>query len=398
MKKALSQLSYDAVIIGGGMIGLTTAIRLAQQQRQVLVLERHEQPSLSDDLALRVSALNDRSRQQLRHCGVWSKIQQYRTGPYQRMQVWDKDNCAEIDFSASDVDASDLGAIAENNVVEHFLWQRAEQLGVTLHPSDHWQLYSAGDEQQPAQLSVDNKTITTQLLIGADGGRSKVRQWCELPITFWDYEQQGIVANINTEQPHQGIARQVFLPTGPLALLPTADEHTVSIVWSADQTFAQQLLAETPQRLAKWVETESGRVLGSCRCDSSVKAFPLRMQYAQQWYHQRVVLIGDAAHTIHPLAGQGANLGFGDVQALTDLLADIDWSQARQLQRQLGAYQRQRKAETQLMIAAMEMFKRGFGTSNPVLKGLRALALALPNRLPPLKRQLAAVALGSGQR
>lgn len=383
----------DIAIVGGGMIGLALACLLATQGRRVTVLERHTQPQLGDELALRVSALNARSRKLLEQCGAWALIAQHRTGPYHRMQVWDKDSPAHIEFSAQDVNADDLGAIVENNVIEHFLWQRAQALQVDIRQAEDWKLLNAGDEDRPAEFSLGNELLSAQLVVGADGGRSQVRQWAELPITFWDYQQQGIVANIKTERPHQGVARQVFLPTGPLALLPTPEAHTVSIVWSADQPFAEQLLAESPERLAKWVEAESGRILGACETASPVKAFPLRMQYARRWQLQRIVLAGDAAHTIHPLAGQGANLGFGDVQELAQVLAEVELKDLHALSRRLGVYVRTRKAETQLMIAAMEAFKRGFGTANPILKGLRAIAFALPNHVTPLKRKLAEIAL-----
>ncbi|MDV6315711.1 FAD-dependent oxidoreductase [Idiomarina sp. HP20-50] len=391
----MKRKKVDVVIVGGGMIGLSLAIGLAQQNRRVVVLERHAQPELSNKLALRVSALNDRSRALLNRCGAWPLIQAHRTGPYQSMQVWDKDSPAHIEFSATEINAADLGAIAENNVVEHFLWQCAEQTGVEMLQTDQWSILSSGDETTPVEIDVGEWLLSADLLVGTDGGRSKVRQHTELPLTFWDYGQQGIVANIRTEQPHNGVARQVFLPTGPLALLPTPDPHTVSIVWSADEDLASELLHEAPERFAKQVETESGRVLGACECVSEVKAFPLRMQYVRQWYQHRIVLAGDAAHTIHPLAGQGANLGFGDVKALTAQLEGVNLSSLSQLQRSLSAYQRERKADTQLMIAAMEMFKRGFGTANPVIKGLRALAFALPNKLTFIKRKLAEVALGT---
>jgi len=383
----------DIVVVGGGMIGLSLATKLAQQGRQVVVIERHDQPELTEELALRVSALNDRSRSVLADCDAWQKIQAHRTGPYNSMQVWDKDSPAHIEFSAEEINAEDIGAIVENNVAEHFLWESAEQAGVDIIKTDSWKLLSAGDESAPAELQVGEQLLSASLIIGADGGRSQVRHFAELPISFWDYEQRGIVANIRTEQPHNGVARQVFLPTGPLALLPTPDPYTVSIVWSADEPLAVALLNESPERFAKQVETESGRVLGACECVSDVKAFPLRMQYARQWFHQRIVLAGDAAHTIHPLAGQGANLGFGDAKELCEQLRGIDLKAFNDLTKRLGAYQRSRKADTQVMIAAMELFKRCFGTANPVIKGLRAIAFGVANKLTLLKRKLAEIAV-----
>ena len=383
----------DVVIVGAGMIGLSLACLLAKAGRQVTVLERHSQPQLTDELALRVSALNNRSRQVLRDCGAWPLIDDYRIGPYTSMEVWDKDSPAHIEFSAAEIYQDDLGAIAENNVVEHFLWQQALQLGVDIQQVDEWKLLNEGDADSLVEIKVGDDLVFASLLVGADGGRSLVRQWSELPVTFWDYEQQGIVANIKTEQPHDGVARQIFLPTGPLALLPTPDAHTVSIVWSADTALAEQLLHESAERFAKHVETESQRVLGGCKCVSDIKAFPLRMQYARQWQHGRIVLAGDAAHTIHPLAGQGANLGFADVRALAQQLDTRDLKSLVELNKALSKYSRERRADTQLMIAGMEAFKRGFGTANPLVKGMRAIAFAIPNKLTPLKRRLAQLAM-----
>lgn len=375
------------------MIGLSLACLLAKAGRQVTVLERHSQPQLSDELELRVSALNNRSRQVLRDCGAWPLIDDYRIGPYTSMEVWDKDSPAHIEFSAAEINQDDLGAIAENNVVEHFLWQQALQLGIDIQQVDEWKLLNEGDADSLVEIKVGDDLVFASLLVGADGGRSLVRQWSELPVTFWDYEQQGIVANIKTEQPHGGVARQIFLPTGPLALLPTPDAHTVSIVWSADTALAEQLLHESAERFAKHVETESQRVLGGCKCVSDIKAFPLRMQYARQWQHGRIVLAGDAAHTIHPLAGQGANLGFADVRALAQHLDTRDLKSLVELNKALSKYSRERRADTQLMIAGMEAFKRGFGTANPLVKGMRAIAFAIPNKLTPLKRRLAQLAM-----
>ena len=389
----MKRQQVDVVIVGAGMIGLSLACLLAKAGRQVTVLERHSPPQLSDELALRVSALNNRSRQVLRDCGAWPLIDDYRIGPYTSMEVWDKDSPAHIEFSAAEINQDDLGAIAENNVVEHFLWQHALQLGVDIQQVDEWKLLNEGDADSLVEIKVGDDLVFASLLVGADGGRSLVRQWSELPVTFWDYEQQGIVANIKTEQPHDGVARQIFLPTGPLALLPTPDAHTVSIVWSADTALAEQLLHESAERFAKHVETESQRVLGGCKCVSDIKAFPLRMQYARQWQHGRIVLAGDAAHTIHPLAGQGANLGFADVRALAQHLDTRDLKSLVELNKALSKYSRERRADTQLMIAGMEAFKRGFGTANPLIKGMRAIAFAIPNKLTPLKRRLAQLAM-----
>lgn len=210
----------DIVVVGGGMIGLSLAIKLAQQGRQVVVIERHDQPELTEELALRVSALNDRSRSVLADCGAWQKIQAHRTGPYNSMQVWDKDSPAHIEFSAAEINAEDIGAIVENNVAEHFLWESAEQAGVEIIQTDSWKLLSAGDDNSSAEIKVGEQLLSANLIIGADGGRSQVRQFAELPISFWDYEQRGIVANIRTEQPHNGVAGRYFYQPDPWRYYP----------------------------------------------------------------------------------------------------------------------------------------------------------------------------------
>ena len=387
-------MNYDVIVIGGGMIGLTMALGLKQQGRSVMVIEQHEQPALPNELELRVSALNHRSRALLDELGVWPLVSDFRIGPYTDMHVWDKDSPADIHFSATEANADDLGAITENRVLEHFLWQRAEAAGVVITKTAQWRLRDCGSAQQAAEIEYgEQQRAQAQLIIGADGGRSRLRQQAGLTVRFWDYEQVGVVANLRMEKPHNGVARQVFLPTGPLALLPTPDTDVVSIVWSMDSSLAQTRLANKA-RLAPFVTAESGRCLGEAELISDVKGFPLRMQYAQQWHAQRVVLVGDAAHTIHPLAGQGANLGFADCVCLLENLQQRELADLSSLTRSLGRYQRERKADTQTMIAAMELFKRGFGTSNPWIKAVRSLGLLAAERITPVKQKLAEVALG----
>lgn len=392
----MKRLKVDSVIIGGGMIGLALACGLARRGQQVAVIERHKQPELPQEPALRVSALSHRSRRLLSRLGVWPNVEAFRTGPYQAMHVWDKDNAANIHFDAKEVNEQDIGAIAENAVVEHFLWQAAEAAGVHIIEAEKWQLKTPVSEQlehpiDPVRLLANDCEIDAGILFGADGGRSRVRQLADLPITFWDYDQQGIVANIRTELPHQGVARQVFLPSGPLALLPTYDPHLCSIVWSADTDVASELmeLADNPEKFAWRVQIASDNILGHCELDSEVAAFPLRMQYARQWYAGNTVLMGDAAHSIHPLAGQGANLGFADVDTWLRLM-----DEGLTGQRLFTAYQRERKADSLVMISAMEAFKRGFGSSNPTLKLIRAAAFALPAAIAPVKRKFVQKALG----
>ncbi|WP_339878503.1 UbiH/UbiF/VisC/COQ6 family ubiquinone biosynthesis hydroxylase [Pseudidiomarina gelatinasegens] len=379
--------ALTVIIVGGGMIGLSAALGLRQQGHRVHMVERSGRPTYSEQTELRVSALAHHSRALLQNLGVWQKLPAERLGPYTGMQVWDHDSFGEISFAAAEVDADDLGAIVENRVLEQALWDAAEASGVVMHAEDEVTAHQVDAEHAHVTLN-SGQQLHGDYLIAADGARSPIRERAKLPISFWDYEQTGIVAVIETEQPHQGVARQVFLPTGPVAWLPLHDPHHVSLVWSADSDYAQQLLADDDKAFIKQLQAASDQCLGTLQLASQRVGFPLRMQYAQRWLQDRLLIIGDAAHSIHPLAGQGANLGFGDV---IDLLAVFEQSPT---QRSLRGWERKRKAAAMTMITAMEAFKRGFGSANPLLKLVRGVGFKVANSTAPIKRMLVKAALG----
>jgi 2-octaprenylphenol hydroxylase len=254
---------------------------------------------------------------------------------------------------------------------------------------------NAGDEQNLVTLT-DGTVLLAKLLVGADGAESKVRQSLQLPLAFWDYDHHALVTVIKTEQPHGQCARQVFLPTGPLALLPLGDPHLCSIVWSTSPEHAAQLLTLEEQEFNHALTAATQSVLGVLAVQSPRQKYPLKMRYATQWQQQQVVLVADAAHTIHPLAGQGMNLGLMDVAALAEL---INQQMAKNLpwfsQRMLRQYERWRKAEAQQLIAAMELFKRGFSLPSPLAKLVRAVGMKSTDQLPFLKQKIMAAALGN---
>lgn len=374
------------IVVGAGMIGLSAALGLRQQGHQVDVVERGARPEFGVEPELRVSALAHHSRGLLQQLGVWQQLPDARLGPYTGMDVWDHDSFGRITFTAAEVNAENLGAIVENRVLEQALWDAAVQAGVSIHANEQVTDHRVDEHHATVNLASGQK-LQADYLIAADGNRSSIRERAQLPISFWDYQQTGIVAVINTELPHAGIARQVFLPTGPVAWLPLNDPHQVSLVWSADQHYAEELAALDDARFMRRLQAISDQCLGQLTLTSARAGFSLRMQYAQRWLQQRLLLIGDAAHSIHPLAGQGANLGFADVIDLLPVFAEPP------TQKNLRAWERKRKAAAVTMIGAMEAFKRGFGTNHPVVKLARGIGLQFADKTKPLKRILIKSAL-----
>lgn len=385
----MALIRAQVCIVGGGMVGLALACSLAERGRRVVVLERSEQPKqIPAPWSLRVSALNRAAENWLSDMSVWQTMPASRLGVYQAMQVWDRDQGGRIAFSAAEADQTHLGTIIENAVVEGALWQRAQELGVELKTGAVIESFEQHEQDVAVELEGGD-TVLTQLLIAADGGRSQLRALAALPLSFKDYEQMGVVATLRSEEPHQGIARQAFLPGGPLALLPMADPHLISVVWSVPTLEAKTLLAQSETEFEQAITAHSDSCLGYLTLASKRQAFPLRAQYAEQWVKDRLVLVGDAAHTIHPLAGQGVNLGLDDAFLLANQLNELGTLQgqwdAGQLARALKHYERARKTAAWRHLAAMEGFHQLFRVQNPVVRWLRATGLNLTNKSGPLK-------------
>ncbi len=386
--------SVDIAIVGGGMVGMATGVGLAKAGFQVAVIDPHRPEAPAGEPDLRVSAINRASERWLRELGAWQNLPAERLGPYTAMAVWDKDSLGKIGFDAADLDEPNLGHIIENRAIAYALWQVAErQSNLTLHLTRP-KAMALGERE--AWLTLDDDTLlSARLLVGADGAQSWVRQQAQVPLTFRDYGHHALVATIRTQRPHDQVARQVFLPQGPLALLPLADPNLCSIVWSCPPEQAASLAAVDAATFGQRLTAATEARLGTLTLASERATFPLTMRYARDFVRPRLALMGDAAHTIHPLAGQGVNLGFGDSQALVNLLAQNrqrDPGEARLLNR----YGRARKAAAQEMLAAMDGFRWLFDGSNPVKKGVRDLGLNLVDHAAPLKKRLLSHALGLG--
>lgn len=392
----LSTQTYDVAVVGGGMVGLATAIGLAMEGIKVVVIDAGQTQAVSGAPKLRVSAINKASQQLITNLGAWPYLAASRVSPYQKMQVWDKDSLGKIDFDAHSLSETHLGSIIENDAIAFALAERAGELSELTY-IENTRLERIAFGEREAWLTLDNgDNVSAALVVAADGANSWVREQCKIPMTFWDYNHHAIVATIRTELPHGETARQVFDAEGPLAFLPLYENNLSSIVWSVSPQKAEQLLALDNVAFERALTAAFDGRLGMCSLESDRQSFPLRMRYARHFARPRLVLAGDAAHTIHPLAGQGVNLGFLDAAAIVEAVSEL-----KQQGKDIGDYkhlrdlERWRKAEALEMITAMEGFKRLFQGTNPVTKAIRDIGLNFVDNFAPLKTLFIQQALGN---
>ncbi|RSB15538.1 FAD-dependent 2-octaprenylphenol hydroxylase [Citrobacter farmeri] len=389
--------SVDVAIVGGGMVGLAVACGLQGSGLRVAVLEQREpQPLAADaDPALRVSAINAASEKLLTRLGVWSDIVARRASCYHGMEVWDKDSFGRIEFDDQSMGYSHLGHIVENTVIHYALWQKAQQSSdiALMAPAELQQV--AWGENEVFLTLKDGAMLTARLVIGADGANSWLRNKADIPLTFWDYRHHALVATIRTEEAHGAVARQVFHGEGILAFLPLSDPHLCSIVWSLSPAEAERMQQASAETFNQALNIAFDNRLGLCSVESERQVYPLTGRYARQFASHRLALVGDAAHTIHPLAGQGVNLGFMDAAELVDELKRLhrqgkDIGQYLYLRR----YERSRKHSAAMMLAGMQGFRELFAGSHPAKKLLRDMGLKLADSLPGVKPQLLRQAMG----
>jgi 2-octaprenylphenol hydroxylase len=391
--------TYDVIIVGGGMVGATLACALAAQHRSVAIVEAFApQPySPEDDFELRVSAISRASQQVFENLGVWPLIEKRRMAAYDRMVVWDEGTDGIIHFDAADIAEPNLGHIIENRVIQTALLEHIESLDdIDLLCPQRVAEIDYQDDQVIVTLE-SGETLCASLLVGADGARSQVRQGAGIAHSVVrDYDQKAIVCVARTEHSHEYTAWQRFLDTGPLAFLPLPDNRHSSIVWSADTDYADELMALTDNEFASRMGAAFEQRLGKVSWTSERAAFPLRGTQAEHYVLPRLALVGDAAHTIHPLAGQGVNLGLLDAAALAEVLeGESDPGRFMALRR----YERARRGENTIMMHSMEGFQRLFGSQLPVVSVLRGMGLSLVDRTPMLKQQFMYQALGiAGER
>lgn len=387
---------YDAVISGAGMVGAAFGCALGQLGCRVAILDGAPPPDgpPAGDYELRVSALTRASQAILDKLRAWDAIAHARVSPFRQMHVWDAGGRQSIHFDAAEVAEATLGHIVENRLIQWSLHQQLVQYdNVELFTPVQLDSFDLHTDHVQVRLA-DSRTLRTQLLVGADGVDSKVRKLAGIATRGWYYDQHGVVATVRPRDFHQETAWQRFLPEGPLAFLPLAD-GCCSIVWSTTPQRAEALLAIDDADFRRQLEQAFESRLGPIVQSGPRARFPLRLQHATKYVQPRVALIGDAAHSIHPLAGQGVNLGLLDAAALAQVLRE-----AREAHRDPGdyrvlrRYERWRKGDNLATMAVMDGFKRLFGAQALPLRVLRNAGLGMVDRATPLKRAIIEHAMG----
>ncbi len=384
----MSRARLDVAVAGGGVVGAACALALARAGLEVALVEPRPAPRwLAERPDLRVYALAPDNAALLGRLGVWPQVLAARAQPYRTMRVWDAAGGGELVFDAAAMARAELGWIVENDLLVDRLWAALAAAGVQLHcPA---RVEALEQDAAGARLRLDDGSrLEARIAVAADGAGSALRGLAGLEVDAHDYAQRGVVAFIDTERPHQDTAWQRFLPTGPLALLPFCGGRS-SIVWTLPEAEAVRVLALDDAAFAVELTDASAARLGRAVPVSPRLAFPLRRQLVRQQVAGRVLVLGDAAHVVHPLAGQGVNLGLRDVAAL---LAEIeaaqarrsDWSAAHRLQR----WARRRHSDNTVSAYAFEGINRLFSNANPAATLARGPLLDLAGRLPPLQRAL----------
>ncbi len=395
----------DIAIIGGGIVGATLASLLDQEgltESYKVALIDAEKPQTSADLTHfdpRVVALSSASQSILERAKAWQTIKEKRACAYRHMYVWDADGTGNIQFSSEDIHQSYLGHIVENKLLVHALNQALSQSKTLIQLREKkLERIESGLSDHKLILS-DGSSINAGLVVGADGARSKVRSLANFTTKEWDYGQNAIVTTVETELSHEFCAWQRFSPEGPLAFLPLSrsgeDSKTCSIVWSINKDMADNMMALSDDDFREALGKAIEHRLGNINKTDKRFSIPLRQCFARSYSKAGVVLVGDAAHSIHPLAGQGVNMGLYDISALVTELkrASLRKVPHREMAT-LRRYERTRQPHNLMAMTVMEMFKRGFGNDDILLRYIRNTGMSIANRQFPLKRSFAKLAAG----
>ncbi|MEJ2509207.1 MAG: UbiH/UbiF/VisC/COQ6 family ubiquinone biosynthesis hydroxylase [Gammaproteobacteria bacterium] len=387
---------YDVAIVGGGMVGATLACALGDTPLRVAVVDAVS-PTVEwppEGYDLRVSAITRASQRIFETLGAWEGMVERRVSPFRDMHVWDAGGRGSIHFDSADLGEDTLGHIIENRVIQAALHERMARLDNVEFIAPVRLRRLAWDSDAMYLELEDGSYLASSLLVGADGSRSWVRAQAGISVKGWDYQQQALVTYVKTERPHEETAWQRFLPEGPLAFLPLTEGYS-SIVWSTTPEQAKHLLDLDEGSFSQSLAEAFEHRLGEIEQVGPRAAYPLRFLQTNAYVRPRLALVGDAAHTMHPLAGQGVNLGLADAASLAEVLLE-----ALAARKGIGSittlrrYERWRRADNQGMLAAVDGFKRVFGSDLSVVRWARNTGLNLTHSVLPVKNLLMRYAMG----
>lgn len=389
-------MTYDSVIIGGGMVGLSLAALLAKNNFTVAVIESKE-PALhwpKNTVTARASAIHITSKKLFDYIEIWDFLNKKSYTPLTDMEIWDYTQNAHLHFNSKKAGEKQMGWIVENRAIVKALWEK-------LKNNAYVDFYCPRKPMQWENniLTLDNhQQLKTDLLVGADGAYSWVQQQMPIAMQIKSYQHKAIVAVIKTQAPHNNIAYQKFLSTGPVALLPLFQPHHAALVWSADDEISDQLMKKTQDEFARLLTENMDFKLEQLKLISERTQFPLIMRHADNYVSSHCALVGDAAHTIHPLAGLGVNLGLMDAACLAQVLVE-----AHKNQKSFGdlkilrRYARWRKAENTPLIAAMRGLKEIFSINTPSFNAIRSCGINTVDQCDFIKTQLMQTAMGQSK-
>ena len=389
-------MDFEVVVIGAGAVGSSLALSLAKEGVDVCLIDKGT-PEIKEDISRgRTAALNLASQNILEKLGVKRGIQNYLT-PFKNIYVWDSEGTSSLEFSSDEIGQPKLGDVVTNNAILSSIF--------LLLPNHKNLRFLSGDKLKtldPQEESIKVRTeggenISCKLVVGADGGLSSVRELSSINIRTWSYDQKALIANLKAEKSHNNTAYQVFTKNGPIALLPMQkdNEESLSLVWSADIDYAERLLDLDIPSFLNELERKTESVLGKLSMDGEMSSYPLHQLHAKDYYAQRVVLIGDAAHSMHPLAGQGLNLGLGDVEEIANrILSSRRHGEDVGNDKMLRDYSKARKSINLRMMGFMEVFKKGFGSTNPWVRLGRNMAFGATQKAPELRKRFIKEAAG----
>lgn len=389
-------MNYQVTIVGGGVAGALLALYLGKARVNTCLIDKGK-PSLklANPFVGRTTSLNLSSINSLREAGIWETIEK-NSQQFEEIYVWDAEGSSSVQFNAAEISRKDLGVIVHNNIILEAIFNELEKIPeIRLIEDDS--LMDIKHDPHKVEISTHaGLNIMSELLIGADGSLSKVRDLSQIPIRTWSYQQQALVASVVTEKSLNKTAFQIFTDTGPIALLPLAQgSNEASLIWSTDEEYGQKILKLERNLLMQELRLKTEDRFGEIICKEDIDSFPLHQLHAKKFYKGRSILVGDSAHTIHPLAGQGLNLGIADVKELSELLTSANrYGRALYDKEILRSYSKRREPESYKMIALMEAFKRGFGSENIWIKLGRSFAFDFANNTKVLKQRLIKEAAG----